>query len=217
MAFEEGVEAHLSVAMPKLGLEPSAAQLQALGRYLGLLQRWNGTYNLTALRDPAQMLTHHLLDCLAVVTPLQRRLPAANSRLLDVGSGGGLPGIVLAIMLPDLQVSCVDAVGKKAAFIRQAGLELGLRNLAALHSRVENIRAQFDVVSSRAFATLSEFCGLTRSLLAPEGQWMAMKAKDPAQEIASLPAGVQVFHVEQLLVPGLEADRCLVWMRQNNH
>jgi 16S rRNA (guanine527-N7)-methyltransferase len=108
-------------------------------------------------------------------------------------------------------------VGKKAAFIRQAGLELGLRNLAALHSRVENIRAQFDVVSSRAFATLSEFCGLTRSLLAPEGQWMAMKAKDPAQEIASLPAGVQVFHVEQLLVPGLEADRCLVWMRQNNH
>jgi 16S rRNA (guanine527-N7)-methyltransferase len=215
VAVEDRVQERLSVAMPKLDLLPNDVQIQALVQYLGLLQRWNGTYNLTAVRDPAQMLTHHVLDCLAVVAPLRRRLLQPDSRLLDVGSGGGLPGIILAIMLPELQVSCVDAVGKKAAFIRQAGLELRLRNLTALHARVEDVNDQFDVISSRAFATLAEFCHLTRALLAPAGQWMAMKAKNPMHEMAQLPNGVKAFHVEQLQVPGLDAERCVVWLCEN--
>ncbi len=203
----------LADAKRQLGVEASLPQLEQLHRYLGLLQRWNGTYNLTALRDPAQMLSHHLLDCLAVVAPLGRHLAGRSVRVLDVGSGGGLPGVVLALMLPSLDVTCVDTVGKKAAFIRQVAAELQLPNLHALHQRVEQGRGQYDLITSRAFATLADFCKLTRSLLAEGGVWMAMKGKEPAEEIAQLPVDVDVFHVEHLDVPGLDAERCLVWMR----
>lgn len=203
----------LETASPALGVVPTPAQQAQLLRYLGLLQRWNTTYNLTALRDPAQMLSHHLLDCLAVVGPLRRELQGRPARLLDVGSGGGLPGVVLALMNPELDVSCVDTVGKKAAFIRQVAAELGLAQLHALHQRVEQVMGRFNVVTSRAFATLSDFCRLTRHLLDEGGIWMAMKGRQPDDEIAALPSSVEVFHVEQLTVPGLDAERCVVWMR----
>ena len=195
-----------------LGLAPSARQLQALADYLALLQRWNQTYNLTAVRDPAAMLSHHLADCLAVLAPLDAQLK--QGRVLDVGSGGGLPGAVLAIMRPDLDITCVDTVGKKAAFIRQAAGQLALPNLHAAHARVEQLRlAPFDLITSRAFASLADFVALSRPLLAPQGVWMAMKGKRPSDELAALLSDVAVFHVEPLIVPGLDAERCLVWMR----
>ena len=200
----------------ELGLtEPQSIALQ---RFLALLQRWNATYNLTAVRDPAQMLTQHLADCLAVVPALRRQLsglPAAERpRLLDVGSGGGLPGAVFAVLQPELAVTCVDTVGKKAAFVRQVAVELVLRNLAAEHARVEKLAVPpFHIVSSRAFASLTDFTAWTHHLLAPGGVWMAMKGKRPDDEIAALPTAIEVFHVEPVAVPGMDAERCIVWMR----
>lgn len=204
----------LDALLQQLHLPADAHQRSQLQEYLVLLQRWNKTYNLTALRNPAQMFTHHLADCLAVLPALRRRLgDAPGLRVLDVGSGGGLPGVVIAILEPAWSVSCVDTVGKKAAFIRQAGAELGLRTLRAEHARVEQLSGAWDLITSRAFATLVDFVALTRDRLAPGGCWMAMKGKAPDDEIAALPPDVEVFHVEQLAVPGLDAERCLVWMR----
>ncbi|HEV7913598.1 MAG TPA: 16S rRNA (guanine(527)-N(7))-methyltransferase RsmG [Albitalea sp.] len=182
--------------------------------YLALLQRWNGTYNLTAVRDPAEMLTQHLLDCLAVIAPMQRQLGGGPRRVLDVGSGGGLPGVVIAAVLAEQQVVCVDTVGKKAAFVRQVAAELRLANLQGEHARVENLKAApFDLITSRAFASLADFVSLSQPLLKQGGLWMAMKGKQPEAEVAALPTNIDVFHVEQLAVPGLAAERCLVWMR----
>lgn len=202
----------LAPVLGALGLAPSAEQAAALSSYLDLLQRWNATYNLTAVRDREAMRVQHLADCLAAVLPLARRLSAG--RVLDVGSGGGLPGVVLAVMAPTLDVTCVDTVGKKAAFIRQVAAQLALPNLHAQHARVEALPGPaFDLITSRAFASLAEFARLTRHLLAPEGSWMALKGKHPSQEIAALPPGIQVFHVEPLVVPNLDAERCIVWMK----
>jgi 16S rRNA (guanine527-N7)-methyltransferase len=198
-----------------LGLTLSDAECQALLDYLALLQKWNEVYNLTAVRRPAEMLTHHLLDSLAVLPPLRRHLAGRAARILDVGSGGGLPGVVLAILEPHLEVTCIDSVGKKAIFIRQVGAELKLPNLGAVHARVEDLRLPpFDVVTSRAFASLADFTRLTRHLVGEHGVWMAMKGKKPDDEIAALPADYAVFHVEQLTVPGLNAERCLVWLHR---
>jgi 16S rRNA (guanine527-N7)-methyltransferase len=192
----------------------SSAADPRLEAYLGLLAKWNAAYNLTAVRDPAQMRVQHLADCLAVVGPLQRRLGARPARILDVGSGGGLPGVVLALAEPTWDVTCVDTVGKKAAFVRQVAGELALPNLHAEHARVEALNAPpFDVITARAFASLPDFARLTRPLLASGGVWMAMKGKRPDDEIAALPADIDVFHVEPIDVPGLDAERCLVWMR----
>ncbi len=197
--------------------QPAGEELVGqLLHFLELLAHWNGTYNLTAVRTREGMLTQHLADCLAVVAPLSRQLAGAGKapRLLDVGSGGGLPGVVLAACLPQLQVTCVDTVAKKAAFVRQVAAELGLPNLHSVHTRVESMRAgPFDIITSRAFASLGDFTRLTQPLLAPKGQWMAMKGKTPDDELAELPPHVDVFHVEPLSVPGLEAQRCLVWMK----
>ncbi len=206
----------LESACDSLGLALDPAMLGRLLAYLALLQRWNATYNLTAVRDPGEMLTQHLADCLAVVGPLRRQLGAGTSRrILDVGSGGGLPGVVLAVLEPGWAVTCVDAVGKKAAFIRQVAVELRLRNLAAEHARVELMKAGgFDLITSRAFASLADFVSLTRKLLAADGVWAAMKGKTPEAELATLPAGIAVFHVEPIAVPGLDAERCIVWMRE---
>ncbi len=206
----------ISTISAALGLAPSTEQAAALLEYLALLQRWNATYNLTAVRERDAMLTQHLADCLAVVHPIQRRLPQDRElgRVLDVGSGGGLPGVVLAVMLPALDVTCVDTVGKKAAFVRQVAGHLGLSNLHAQHARVEALRLPaFDIITSRAFASLADFTALTAALLAPGGVWMAMKGKQPDAEMAALPRTVTMFHVEPLSVPGLGAERCLVWMR----
>ena len=205
----------LQAAAEELRLELPVGGAEQLLAFVDLLRRWNGTYNLTAVRDPDEMLVQHLFDCLAVVAPLGRALPKRPARLLDVGSGGGLPGVVLAMLVPDLDVTCVDTVGKKAAFIRQVGVELGLRNLHAEHGRVEALRiAPVDIISSRAFASLADFTRLTRQhLVAATGVWMAMKGRRPDDEIAALPGDIDVFHVEPLTVPELDAERCLVWMR----
>jgi 16S rRNA (guanine527-N7)-methyltransferase len=212
-----GAAAELADAARRLDVAIGAGQIQQLLDHLALLQRWNRTYNLTALREPAAMLRQHLVDCLAVVPPLRRHLaehPQAR-RLLDAGSGGGLPGIVLAVMCPSLDVTCVDAVGKKAAFVQQAAGALALGNVRGLHARVEQLREPaYDVITSRAFASLSDFTRWTGSQLAVGGVWLAMKGRAPDDEIAALPAAVDVFHVEPLTVPGLDAQRCLVWMRK---
>ena len=206
------VPSELDQICAELGLAPTSAQTSALSNYLDLLQRWNATYNLTAVRDRAGMVTQHLADCLAIIPPLQRR--ATQGRLLDVGSGGGLPGVVIATLLPGWDVTCVDAVAKKIAFVRQVAGSLGLPNLHAEHSRVESLQAlPFELITSRAFASLADFTALTRKHLAPGGAWLAMKGRVPDDEMAALPPDVDVFHVEPLHVPGLNAQRCLVWMQ----
>ena len=207
----------LRAGVEALALGLGDAQLARLMEFLALLQKWNKVYNLTAVRDPEEMLTHHLLDSLAAVAPLRRHVAQAGLpapvRLLDVGSGGGLPGVVFAICCPEVDVSCVDTVGKKAAFIQQAAVALKLPNLHGVHARVETLTTPFDVVSCRAFASLVDFTHWSRSALAPHGAWLAMKGKHPEDELAVLPPEIDVFHVEQLQVPGLEAERCIVWMR----
>jgi 16S rRNA (guanine527-N7)-methyltransferase len=188
-------------------------------RYLGLLERWNGVYNLTAVRHPQVMLSHHVLDCLAALAPLQRHCPdgGAQHRLIDVGSGAGLPGVVLGIMDPELRVLCVDSVGKKAAFIQQAIAEIGLPNVRSEHARVEAVRETAGVVTARAYASLAKFVSTTAHLLDGGGVWMAMKAKRPTEELAALGPETEVFHVEPLVVPTLSEERCLVWMRPAPH
>ena len=197
----------------ELGLDLSDARFEQLLGYLALIQKWNKVYNLTAVRDPQEMLTHHLLDSLTAVVPLVRYTQGQPTKVLDVGSGGGLPGIVLAICRPELDVSCVDTVGKKAAFIQQVAATLKLPNLHGIHARVETLSGPFDVICCRAFASLPDFVTWSRGALAQQGVWVAMKGKHPQAEIDGLPADVNVFHVEPLTVPGLNVERCMVWMR----
>ncbi|MGO4393542.1 16S rRNA (guanine(527)-N(7))-methyltransferase RsmG [Variovorax sp. M-6] len=196
-----------------LGLDLSDRQCERLLAYGALILKWNKVYNLTALRDPATVLTHHLLDSLSVIQPLKRECPG-GARLLDVGAGAGLPGVVVAILRDDIQVTCLDAVAKKVAFVQQVASELGLKNLRGLHARVEMLAGSYELISSRAFASLADFVAGSRHLLAPDGVWMAMKGRAPDDEIAQLPVDCEVFHVEQLSVPGLDAERCIVWMRK---
>ncbi len=201
-----------------LSLDLTDAQIALLLDYLDLIQKWTKVYNLTAVRDPAAMLTHHLLDSLAVIAPLRRQMSefantAGGVRLLDVGSGAGLPGVVIAICCPEISVHCVDTVAKKAAFIQQVAVSLKLPNLRGLHARVELLTEKYQVVSSRAFASLLDFTTWSYAALAEGGVWMGMKGRHPVDEIAALPAEVEVFHVEQLAVPALGAERCIVWMR----
>ncbi len=201
-----------------LGLDLEESTQDRLLAYLDLIAKWTRVYNLTAVRDAQEMLSHHLLDSLAVIAPLRREMAnlqrAVDSRsLLDVGSGAGLPGVVIAIVCPDVQVTCVDTVAKKAAFIQQVAVSLKLPNLKGLHARVESLTQPFDVICSRAFASLLDFTHWSRSALAEDGIWLAMKGKHPEQELQVLPKDVKVFHVEPLNVPSLGAERCIVWMR----
>ena len=218
-------EPTLRQGVQALGLALSEVQITQLLDYQALIQKWTQVYNLTAVRDPAEMMTHHLLDSLAVIAPLramQSRLaqtdtplsPVTSSRLLDVGSGAGLPGVVIAICCPDIAVDCVDTVAKKAAFIQQAAVALKLPNLRGLHARVENLTDKYPIISARAFASLADFTRWSQAALAEQGVWLAMKAKHPADEIAVLPAETQVFHVEPLQVPGLDAERCIIWLKR---
>ena len=195
-----------------LALPLSESQADRFVAYVRLIERWNGTYNLTAIRDPRDMAVQHILDCLAATAALTRRRgDGFGERLLDVGSGAGLPGIVIAIAAPEREVLCIDSVGKKVAFITHAAGALGLKNVSAVHGRVEALaRDRFDVVASRAFASLTDFVAGTRHLLKERGTWMAMKGKMPEAELA--PLNGLTFHVEPVQVPGLGAERCVVWI-----
>jgi 16S rRNA (guanine527-N7)-methyltransferase len=202
-------------AMASLGLAADALIANRLVDYLDLLERWNAVYNLSAVRDRPAMRVQHLHDSLAIAAALERSdaLPRHGS-ILDVGSGAGLPGLVLAACRPDGSVTCVDAVGKKVAFVAQAAAALGLANATALHARVETVqRPPVDLVTARAFATLADTVQATRHLLAPTGVWALAKGRSPSAEIDALPASVEMFHVERLHVPDLAAERHLVWLR----
>ena len=207
------MEHQLEEISEALGLPLDDEQRERLLAYLALLARWNATYNLTSIRDPESMLVQHIADCLAVVDPIRKMLPKQALDVVDVGSGGGLPGVVLAIVEPAWRVVCVDAVGKKTAFVRQVAAELGLVHLTAEHERVERWAKAADLVVSRAFASLRSLTELTRHLVRCDGVWMAMKGQLPTDEIAELPKWVNVFHVEQLVVPQTSAERCLVWLK----
>ena len=204
--------AGLEAGARALGLDLQPEQSERLLKYLALLSQWGRVYNLTAIRDPQEGLTQHLLDCLAVIPPLRSQCPCGG-RLLDVGSGAGLPGLVIATLCPEWQVTCVDTVAKKMAFVQQAAGQLGLTGFSAVHARVESLSGPYDVITARAFAALPDLVSWSAQALAPTGVWMAMKGRDPVEERAALPASIEVFHVEPLQVPGLTAERCLVWMR----
>mgnify|MGYP001179655683 FL=1 len=197
----------LAAGLAELGLALSAEQQDQLLAFRDLLLKWNKTYNLTALRDPAQAISHHLLDSLAILPHI------GTGPLLDVGSGGGLPGIPLAIAQPALAVTMVDTVQKKATFLQQAAIQLGLKNIAAHHARVEQMAGQYAQISSRAFAELRLFTNLTRHLLAPGGRWLAMKGVRPDDEMATLPADIVVEQIIPLHVPGLDAERHLIILK----
>ena len=197
----------LASGLSGMGLEVAPEARNKLLSYLDLLLKWNKTYNLTALRDPAQGVTHHLLDSLAI-------LPWVDATpLLDVGSGGGLPGIPLAIVRPELSVTLVDAVQKKVSFLQQAAIELRLPNVRAVHARVETLDGQYGQITSRAFAEVADFVGLTRDLLAPGGRWLAMKGVRPEDELAELPPDVRIETIVPLAVPGLDAERHLLILK----
>lgn len=200
----------LQQGLSQLKLELSDAQIDLLDRYLALLAKWNQTYNLTAVREEKRMVSYHLLDSLSLVPHLD-----GGSRLLDVGSGGGMPGIPAAIARPDLQVVLLDSNHKKTTFLRQVVVELGLPNVQVMTERVEAYQPEqkFDRITSRAFAELAEFVKLTRHLLADHGQYVAMKGVYPYEEIALLPQGTVVSEVLPVTVPGLDAERHLVRMR----
>jgi 16S rRNA (guanine527-N7)-methyltransferase len=195
----------LNTALTAMGLAIAADRQGRLLDYLALLKKWNKTYNLTAIHEPERMLTHHLLDSLAVLPYV------TGDRLLDVGAGAGLPGIPLAIVRPDLAVTLIDASHKKAAFMQQAAIELKLDNVTAVHGRVEDLQgvAPFPQIVSRAFSDLSDFVRLTAPLLAEGGEWLAMKGLYPNEEIAQL-KGARLKRDIELQVPGLGADRHLV-------
>ena len=197
----------LDSGLAALGLDLPPAARQKLLAFRDLLLKWNKTYNLTALRDPEQAISHHLLDSLAILPHV------GPGPLLDVGSGGGLPGIPLAIARPELSVSMVDTVQKKATFLQQAAIELGLKNIHAHHARVEEMQGQYAQISSRAFAEIGLFISLTRHLLAPGGRWLAMKGVRPDDELQALPADIAVDAIIALQVPGLDAERHLIILK----
>ena len=198
-----------------LSLNLSEAQITKLIDYLALMAKWNSVYNLTAVRDPVQMVTQHLLDSLAAVSAF-----TGAKNVLDVGAGGGLPGIVLAIWAaeaqPDMRISMIDTVHKKTAFLTQVKAELSLSNVSVHTARVEQWQApqKFDVITSRAFADLSDFVNWSEHLLADGGQYIALKGVAPNSEVAGLPAGWQVSEVRALQVPTLQAERHLVFIKR---
>jgi len=198
----------LGAGIEKLGLTIDVTTRQRLLAYGALLMKWNKVYNLTAIRDETSMIDLHLLDSLAI-------LPHVDvTRIADIGSGGGLPGIPLAICRPDFEVALVETVGKKTSFLLQAKAELGLANLSVHNLRVENFKPvePYPAVSSRAFASLADFVRLTEHLLAPGGQWIAMKGQYPEDELAELPANCKLIESRRLQVPGVDAERHLLFI-----
>jgi len=210
----------LARALAELCLTATPQQQAALLRYLSELLRWNQTYNLTAIRDPEQALVYHIFDSLSLVAPINQRLESYSTEeatIVDVGSGGGLPGVILAIMLPNVQVTCVDAVEKKTMFVRQMAGVLALKNLAALHARIETLESlESTIVTSRAFASLEDFAQLAGRHVRDGGALLAMKGRPPVEEIDALQTltSWSAHTVHPLIVPELESQRCLVWMQR---
>ena len=202
----------LRAGIDDLGLAIDGSAQGKLFAYVALLEKWNRTHNLTAIRDRAQMITHHLLDSLAVLPYLPVH---AGLRLADVGSGGGLPGIPLAIARPDWLVTLIDSNHKKTAFLNQAVIELMLPNIEVVTSRVEDVAPAkpFDVVMSRAYSSLETFVRQSAGLLAREGRWVAMKGAIPHDEVAALPRDVAVEGTPAVTVPGMDGERHLVIMK----
>ena len=211
MLDTKALKASLSAGVQEMGLALSEAQIDQMLAYLALLSKWNAVYNLTAIRDPQEMVKQHLLDSLSAAPAFTE---ARN--VLDVGAGGGLPGMMLAIAYPQTRISMIDTVSKKTAFLSQAKAELGLSNVTVFTGRVEQLEVteKFDVITSRAFSELCNFISWSGHLLAEGGQFIAMKGVAPAQEIERLPAGWAVTGVQPLQVPGLNAERHLVFVRR---
>jgi 16S rRNA (guanine527-N7)-methyltransferase len=219
-AWRDDARVALEAALPELQLVLDERTRESLLDYLGQLQKWNAVYNLTAIRDPREMLVQHLFDCLAIIAPLRAQgLLGQGAVVIDVGSGGGLPGALIAIVEAGAQVHCVDTVSKKAAFIAQLRAELALPNLHAHHARIEALACPADIpaaslIVSRAFSSLAQFVACSAHLLAPAGAWAAMKGRLPDDELAELPAGVQVAPPITLRVPQLDANRHLLILRR---
>jgi len=205
----DALESVLAEGASALGIGLNDTQRRQLMDYLALLAKWNATYNLTAVREPAQMVVQHLLDSLASIRAFD-----GATRILDVGAGGGLPGIVLAIARPDMQVALIDTVHKKTAFLTQVKVELGLRNVTVHTGRVEQFQpaAKFELITSRAFAELADFVNWSAHLLCPGGCFIALKGVVPNDEIARLPAAWRVAEVRPLQVPGMQAERHLIFI-----
>lgn len=209
--------ASLKAGLAEMGLQVSADKQEKLIAYLLLINKWNAVHNLTAVRDPQEMVTLHLLDSLSVLPHIQKADMSEAKYLLDVGSGAGLPSIPLAICMPELQVTAIDSIQKKASFMRQAKGELGLSNFHVEAGRVEELKKDhaFDVIISRAFSEVSLFIKLTKHLLAADGQWLAMKGVEPVAELGALKAlnlDIQVTKILPLHVAGLQAERHLVFL-----
>ncbi len=214
------MSAQLDAGLAEIGLDLDKEQKAKLLQYAELISKWNKVYNLTALRAQETVLTHHLLDCLSIIPAMQdwaQSCGLAQPHILDVGSGAGLPGLVLAICQPQWQIHTIDTVGKKAAFMQQVAASLQLKNVQVHHARVEELAAKsplrYQLITSRAFSSLGDFVRLTENLLDPQGLWMAMKGKAPnTEDLAELPSTIHVKHIHPLQVPQLQAERCLVWL-----
>jgi 16S rRNA (guanine527-N7)-methyltransferase len=204
MTARAALQTQLERGIATLGLDLPGSVVERLLDYQALLQRWNAAYNLTAVRDPGEMISRHLIDSLAIL-PYVR-----GASLADLGTGPGLPGLVLAIAAPGRQVLLVDSNGKKVRFLREAIRALKLEGVSAVQSRVEAVEGQFDCVTARAFASLADMLGWGGHLLAPQGIWLAMKGKRPDDELPGVPAGFAVRAIHTLDVPGVDGERHLL-------
>ncbi|HEV7489256.1 MAG TPA: 16S rRNA (guanine(527)-N(7))-methyltransferase RsmG [Rhodanobacteraceae bacterium] len=208
MVDREPLRQRLCAGLSTLGLTLDEGAVERLLAYVELMERWNAAYNLTAVRDPGEMVTRHLLDSLAVAPHV------SGATLADLGSGGGLPGIPLAIVAPEREIVLIDSNGKKARFLREAVRKLGLARVRVAEGRVENVTGTFDCITARAFASLAEMLAAGGQLLAPTGTWLALKGRFPQDELAAVPADFRVENVIELRVPGLDAERHLVVIRR---
>ena len=214
---EESHEELLKHGARSFGLHFEEQQYIKLLKYIDDLVKWSRVYNISGLHNTNDITIKHILDCLAIVPSLKKYMRSRelySLQLLDVGSGAGLPGAVLAIACPEIKVFCIDASAKKASFVQQIAGSLALANLQSQHVRVQDVCGRYEIITSRAFSSLGNFCASSQHVLAPDGVWLAMKGKFPDEEIAALPSYAEVFHVEQLEVPKLDAERCLIWMRR---
>lgn len=208
MADRETLRQRLDAGLSALGVALDDAAIARLIDYVELLERWNAAYNLTAVRDPAEMVTRHLLDSLAILPHV------AGATLADLGSGAGLPGIPLAIAAPEREILLVDSNGKKARFLREAVRKLALAKTRIAEARVENVEGTFDCITARAFASLGDMLAWGGHLLAPGGRWLALKGRFPDDELAAVPDAFEVEKTLQMNVPGLDAERHLVILKR---